>query len=111
MPSLIQTEAKPDFACNVKAIPATLRPRYLALVERVRRAIMDRKELAHGYRYSLTPGALTPAELGEWMGYERQCCPFLSLTLTLQPGIPGQAVTLSGMKGIKGLLDVEFPVR
>lgn len=99
----------PVFACNQHAINATDRPRYNALIKRLRAAVRDRSEIPDGYAYTLDSEAITLPQTAEWISMERLCCPFL----TLQIGASGTQVnwilTLTGPEGVKLLLNDEFP--
>src|SRR5579884_1832381 len=75
-------DAKPVFACNLKAISAAERPRYSELVKRIRAAIRTRSEIADGYAFKLDNKSVTLPEAAEWIGMERLCCPFLTLQLS-----------------------------
>ncbi len=74
-------DAKPVFACNLKAISAAERPRYNELVKRIRSAIWDRNEISEGYAFKLDSKIVTLPEAAEWIVMERLCCPFLMLQL------------------------------
>jgi hypothetical protein len=99
----------PVLACNIQAISAAQRPRYNELVSRLRAAIGDRRELPHGYDYSLDSAQITLPELSEWITLERLCCPFLIFKLAGA----GEAVhlTMRGPDGAKAILREAFPVR
>ncbi len=73
-----QGDARPAFACNLKAITAAERPRYKELVRRVRAAMRDRREISDGYAFKLDSKAVTLPEAAEWISMEHLCCPFLS---------------------------------
>jgi hypothetical protein len=92
-------------ACNIQAIGAVQQPRYGELVSRLRAAILDRTELADGYRYSLDSAKITPPEVAEWIALERWCCPFLNFELD------ASRLTMRGPEGVKAVLQDEFPVR
>jgi hypothetical protein len=101
--------AAPVFACNLRAIRAADRPRYNALVKQVRAAITDRREVQDGYVYHLNRRALSLPEIAEWIEMESLCCPFLTLELSVSGKQPHWLLTLTGQKGVKALLDIEFP--
>lgn len=106
-----QTVATPIFACNLKAIAAADQPRYNELVKRVRAAVRGRSEVANGYAFKLDSRAITLPVAAEWIGMERLCCPFLTLQLTASGDQAHWLLTLTGPKGVKPLLDAEFPAR
>jgi hypothetical protein len=98
------------FACDLKAISAAERPRYLELVGRIRASIQERDELPEGYAFQLDSTVVTLAEAGEWMGMERLCCPFLTIQLAASGAYSQWRLTLTGPEGAKSLVAAEFPV-
>ena len=99
----------PPFACNLKAISASERPRYNDLSKRVRAAIRGRAETANGYSLTLDGNAVSLTEAAEWIGFERLCCPFLTMELSASGDQADWVLTLSGPEGVKPLLNAEFP--
>ena len=104
-------DAKPVFACNLKAISAAERPRYNELVKRIRAAIRDRSEISNGYAFKLDSKAVTLPEAAEWIVMERLCCPFLTLQLSAAGNQADWTLTLTGPEGVKPLIIEEFPAR
>jgi hypothetical protein len=96
-------------ACNLNAIGSGERPRYNALIKRLRTAIRNRNELPDGYAYRLEQKAITLPEVAEWMALERLCCPFLNFELSAAGPQENWLLTLTGPEGIKPLLQAEFP--
>ncbi len=103
-----QTDPSP-FVCNLKAISAADRPRYNDLVKRLRAAIQSRGELHNGYSFAIDAKAVTLPEAAEWMAMERLCCPFLTISLTTSGTSSNWTLTLTGPKGVKPLIEAEFP--
>ena len=67
--------------------------------------------MSDGYAFKLGSKKVTLPEADEWIGMERLCCPFLTVQLS-GAGNQGQSIlTLTGPKGIKPLLDTEFPTQ
>jgi hypothetical protein len=97
------------FACNLKAISATERPRYNDLMKRLRSATRDRSELPDGYTFKLDSKAITLPEVAEWISMERLCCPFLTLQISASGDQTDWLLKLTGPKGVKPLLQAEFP--
>jgi hypothetical protein len=98
-------------ACNLKAIGSRQRPRYNALMKRLRAAVRNRKALPNGYAYQLEQEAITLPEVAEWISLERLCCPFLKLELSATGRPTDWMLTLTGPEGVKPLLEAEFPAR
>lgn len=106
-----QKESATIFACNLKAISTSDRPRYADLVHRLRTAIRSRREIANGYTYKLNSATISLSEAAEWIGMERLCCPFLTLQLSASGKEDDWVLTLTGPKGAKALIEAEFPMR
>ena len=109
MCAAVQKNDAPVFACNLKAISAADRPRYNDLVKRVRAAMRDRSEIGNGFAFKLDSKAVTLPEAAEWISMERLCCPFLTIQISISGNQPHWLLTLTGPKGVKPLLDAEFP--
>ena len=87
---------KPAFACNAKAISAADRPRYGALVKRIRTAMRHRNEISSGDAFKLDGSAITLPEVAEWISMERLCCPFLTLQVSESGNQPDWVSSLTG---------------
>jgi hypothetical protein len=102
------SQSPPALACNTKAIAESDRPRYKALVEKLGRAIREKRELPNGYSLVLEERAISLAETGEWISFERKCCPFLSMRMEVTGGGPGITLSLTGPEGVKAVLQAAF---
>ena len=51
-------DGAPVIACNLHAIDAADRPRYHELVQKLKAAIGDRRELPNGYVFTVESGAI-----------------------------------------------------
>ena len=105
-----EKDARPVFACNLKAINAAERRRYNELVKRIRAAIRGRREIATGYAFKLDSKTVISSEAAEWIAMERLCCPFLTLQLSAVGNQAHWVLTLTGPEGVKPLITAEFPV-
>jgi hypothetical protein len=102
------SEDNPPLACSLNAIPPEEHPRYRDLVTRLRAAIRDRTELPFGYAYRLDLTSISLPEMADWITLERLCCPFL--TFRIDVDTDGSVhLTLRGPKGVKAVLQEEFP--
>jgi hypothetical protein len=95
--------------CNLKALGSGQRPRYNALMKRLRAAVRNGKTLPAGYAYQLDQQGITLPEVAEWMSMERLCCPFLTFELSATGKSTDWLLTLTGPEGVKPLLQTEFP--
>ena len=109
MCSTAQDQRRPVIACNLKAIAATERPRYNALMKQLRGAVTEWKGLQNGYSYTVNGKAIALKEVAEWISMERLCCPFLDFQLSVSGDQGDYSLALSGPEGVKALLDEEFP--
>lgn len=103
-----QNQNSPVLACNLKALGAAERPRYDALMKRVRAAVRELRELRTGYALSLDEKAISLVEVAEWMAMERKCCPFLRLRLSTSGNDVDWHLDLTGPAGVKALLEAEM---
>lgn len=102
------TEDVSPVACNLNAIPLEEQARYKDLVNRLRAAIGKRTELPFGYAYQLDLASISLPELADWITLERLCCAFLNFRIELDAD--GSArLTVLGPKGVKAVLQEEFP--
>ncbi|HET6331649.1 MAG TPA: hypothetical protein VFG30_00455 [Polyangiales bacterium] len=62
---------------------------------------------AYAYAYAADPELLRM--LGEWIGLERLCCPFLTFEVRWPSGDDAPTLRLSGPEGVKDFLRAEMP--
>ena len=95
-------------ACVPGAIPAAERGAHFALIERLLTTqLRERRPLDTGYALRFDADAFD--DLTRWLGNERRCCPFLSISLELTPNGGPVWVRLSGPEGTRAFLDAEIP--
>jgi hypothetical protein len=94
-------------ACNLAAIPDAERPRYFALRAQVLATVEDVTEVGDGFALRLAPDREGLLALAEWLGFERLCCPFLTLRLAIEGEGPVK-LELGGAEGVKEFLRAEF---
>jgi len=99
-----------NLVCNLSAIVPADRPRYKELVSRLRSAVCERRERGDGLELRLDGDRISMAEVGEWIGMERLCCPFLTLQVSASGSEPHWLLTLTGPEGVKPILEAEFPL-
>jgi hypothetical protein len=95
-------------ACNIKVIPADEQPKYRDLLRRLRASITERTELPFGYAYTLKTESISLPELADWVTLERLCCPFLNFLIEIDAA-GAVHLTVRGPKGVKAVLEEEFP--
>jgi hypothetical protein len=94
------------FACNLRAFTAAERVSHARTGRRLWDAVIERREVEHGYAFRLPAGELITA--AEWIRLERRCCPFFDFEL--RQGRDGGALWLHvlGGDGIKTFIRAEF---
>lgn len=109
--AIAQNDRQIPLACNLKAIPAVERPHYNDLMNRLRTAVRERRQIPHGYAFRLDAKAIGLREVGEWMSMERLCCPFFSFELSVPAKDEHWVLSLTGPTGVEALIEEEFPTR
>jgi hypothetical protein len=103
------TEYGPSpIVCNLKALSPAERTHHTALGEKLRAAVIDRRELPDGLAFRLSPTSMTLTELADWVDAERKCCPFLDFHITLERESGALQLTLTGREGVKEFLLADF---
>jgi hypothetical protein len=97
-----------NFACNMNAMTTDERSRYDALRHRLEAAVDGVVEMENGYTFQLRRGALSLAEIGEWVEYEQKCCPFFGLGIEAGPERGPVGVRVTGREGVKEFIRLEF---
>src|SRR6266487_30528 len=97
-------DGSPVIACNLDAIGAAERPRYHALVKKLKAAIGERRELPNGYVFTLESEPISSEEIADWISMERLCCPFLEFQ------VAGCFLQITGPAGAKAIIESEFPI-
>lgn len=96
-------------ACNLTS--AELQERRRTVLERLRDAVVEVKELANGYSYSFASEGNRFQELAAMIDLERQCCPFLEFRVTVAAGNGPISLGITGPEGTKDFLLSTFEWR
>lgn len=88
------------------ALSPAERQRYDSLRPRVLNALDDVQELPVGFRLRLG-GAISIADVAEWMDMEHRCCAFLDIDLSVR-GDGTRQIEMGGSTAIKEFLKEEF---
>jgi hypothetical protein len=93
-------------ACSLTS--TELQERRAGVLQQVRSAVVEVRELENGYAYSFP-------STGDWLGQlaglidlERQCCPFLRFQLTIEAGGGPLWLEMTGPAGTKDFLTSIF---
>ena len=97
-----------EIACNLNAIATADRPRYRELMDRLRSAVRGHREISDGLEIQIDGDLFSMAEIGEWIGMERLCCPFLTLQATTTGSNPHALLMVTGPEGVMPILEAEF---
>jgi hypothetical protein len=96
-------------ACNLTS--AELQERRHTVLEKLRDAVVEVKDLAEGYSYSFKSEGNCFKELADMIDLERQCCPFLQFRLTVAAGSGPISLEITGPEGTKDFLLSTFEWR
>lgn len=98
-------------ACNLTALNAEQRIRRQALVQHMRTATQETRELPDGYAFRYPADPALCLTVAEFMTLERLCCPFFSLTLELEREEGPLWLRITGREGVKEFLQAELGFR
>lgn len=81
-----------------------LQERRSNVLQRVRRGVLEVKELEDGYSYTFPSAGEWLSEVADLVDLERQCCPFLQFRITVAPNDGPLLLELTGPEGTKDFL-------
>lgn len=93
-------------ACSLT--DSQLQERRRNVLQKVRSAVVDVRELDNGYAYSFHSDSERLIELAQLVNLERQCCPFLHFAITVEPGNGPIWLEMTGPDGTKEFLTTTF---
>ena len=93
-------------ACTLS--DSELRERRETVLQKVRSAVSDVKEIENGYAYEFASGGELIMELAHLIELEHHCCPFLKFQLTIEPGEGAVRLDLTGPEGTRDFLSEVF---
>ena len=93
-------------ACTLTS--AELQERRQTILQRMRSAVVDVRELEDGYAYSFPSDGPRLSEIASMIHLERQCCPFLRFHLTVEANGGPIWLELTGPDGTKEFLKEIF---
>ena len=91
------------------ALGASGRARHAALVAELASAGPAVEELAEGFAFRFPSRPYLFLRVAEWIGLERECCPFLAIRLELEHANRSLRVSVTGPAGTKDFLRAELP--
>jgi hypothetical protein len=97
-------------ACDLEGIPVEKRDRYVELVGLVLSSIEEKRELPDGFAFRIAGDQITGNQLVEWIGLEKQCCPFFGFQIAWEPDNGPLWLRLTGRPGVKEFIMDELGV-
>jgi hypothetical protein len=94
-------------ACDLSRLSAEQREREQELLGQFRKLLMPDSETEDGFWFTLSAAPAALADLGEFLGLERLCCPFLTFQLEITPAETCRLL-ISGPPGAKAFMASEF---
>jgi hypothetical protein len=67
-------------------------------------AAVGKRELSDGIAIKISTEQMALAQIGEWIAFERKCCPFFEFTIEVAPNSGPVWVSLTGRPGVKDFL-------
>jgi hypothetical protein len=89
-------------ACTLTA--PEMRDRRRAILDSVRRAAVNVTSLPLGYAYRFYPTSEVLAQLCGLADLERQCCPFLTFKIIVEPGNQAICLEVTGTPETKAMI-------
>lgn len=93
-------------ACSLT--DSQLQERRRDVLDRVRIAVVEVRELDDGYAYCFPSEGEWLMELAQLVNLERQCCPFLHFAITVEPDNGPIRLEMTGPEGTKEFLTSTF---
>jgi len=87
---------------------AQLQERRRTVLDKVKQAIVETKELDDGFALSFPSSGESLTELVAMVALERQCCPFLRFRITVEAGAGPLWLEITGPEGTKDFLKNTF---
>ena len=85
--------------------------RYKTLMEGMRSAIQEMKELPDGFAFRFPSDPPVIANLADWITLESRCCSFFNFALEIEPYDGPVWLSLTGGEGVKEFLQTEISYR
>ena len=93
-------------ACSLT--DSELQERRRGVLQKVRSAVVEVRELEDGYAYSFPSGGERLSELAQLVDLERQCCPFMRFCVTVESDNGPIWLEMTGPEGTKEFLATIF---
>lgn len=100
------SELSLPIACTLS--DSELRERRETVLQKVRSAVSEIKEIENGYAYQFPSDGEMTVELARLIDLEHRCCPFLRFQLIIEPGQGPIWLEMTGPEGTKDFLSKIF---
>lgn len=97
----------PAIACDLHALTDAERNREQILLQTFRSLLGNGTWSGSDVRFELPADAGTLSQLGEFLAYERRCCPFLRFQLAVDSA-DAATLTISGPEGTRAFIESTF---
>jgi hypothetical protein len=94
-------------ACDLQALSDTERKREQILLEMFRSLLVDGTWSGNEVTFKLPADAVTLSQLGEFIAYERRCCPFLEWRLAVD-ATERASLSISDPEGTRAFVEATF---
>lgn len=101
---------QPGFYCNLKALTPAERGQLHQLIEKLKAARIETKELPDGYAFRLQTDLISITDLADWISNEQKCCHFFDFAIELQRDNGPVWLRLRGREGVKAFMRHEFDI-
>jgi hypothetical protein len=99
-------DAPAPIACRLDLLSPAERRREQELLGLARQRLGEARETPGGYRFAVPPDWL--GEVGELLGLERRCCPFLAFSLEIAAEQGEVTLHIHGGPGVKAFVAQTF---
>lgn len=93
-------------ACSLT--DSELQERRRGILQKVRNAVVEVRELENGYAYSFPANADWLFEMAKLIDLERQCCRFMQFCVTVEPANGPIWLQMTGPTGTKEFIKATF---
>jgi hypothetical protein len=102
------SDNRTDLSC--KLTPPELQQRKAVVIEKMKKEILEKKELENGYAYKFTDSDSMMYELTSFIRTEMQCCDFFAFTLSVNKDKGYIWLELTGGTDVKEFLEAELEI-
>lgn len=94
--------------CDLSVFTASQRAQHAITTKALFASAQAMVELPDGYAFRLPDDSATLRQAVDFIASERQCCPFIAFSLSIEANGAGVWLRLTGSEDVKRLLAMEF---